>query len=222
MRLIVATVSLYLAIPACAVAQANPDIIERRNDCRFAVQVLTRGHPADRTGDARWLVKGCSEAGGPLAQAFRGARGSVDTAYLNRVTSTSETVRDGVMFAASLEIALDRAASVHARLFAVRNLLWALAPGGNLNLASLAPDTSGYVPCSGTLGASTELIVVMGTPLPPNWVEQVRAVGSELVATCPSPTASEKRRGAWCVSRWGHIGSPGRSPEPRQLVYLLR
>lgn len=55
---------LLLAIASSGVdAQANPDSVKFRNDCRLAIQVLTAGHPSPRTDDALGIIGLCGRDG---------------------------------------------------------------------------------------------------------------------------------------------------------------
>lgn len=92
------------------------------------------------------------------------------------------------MFEAAVRVAKDRSATTPARIFAIRTLLWALRPGVRIGYARLlAARGTGYSECTAGLGPSLELEVTVGTPLPIDWIAQVRAAGRALVAESGQP-----------------------------------
>jgi hypothetical protein len=178
-RLWVPTLILAL-LPLAASAQANPDSIKNRNDCRLAVQVITTGQPAVKTDWAMTFVRDCSEFPAALARALREARASRDTGHLNRLTAPADWLRDGGVYSAAYEVLRDRTASPEARVFAIRVLMWAYLPGMELNYSHLVDtDGDGYPTCGG-LGPSLHGEIVRGMPLPAGWEESGRALGRSL------------------------------------------
>ena len=55
--------SLCLAIPCIAQAQADPDTVKLRNDCRLAAQVLSTGQPAPHRDQALATIGRCGAEG---------------------------------------------------------------------------------------------------------------------------------------------------------------
>jgi hypothetical protein len=53
---------LVLLSVACAQAQADPDRVKLRNDCRFAVQTLGQGQPAPHRAEALAIIPRCDRA----------------------------------------------------------------------------------------------------------------------------------------------------------------
>lgn len=116
------------AIASVAVAQANPDSVQYRNDCRLAAQVIATGEPAPKAGWARGFIGACPEdIGAALATAMLRMSTSSDTAALDRIFGLTFTVQDPGVFAAALRIAGDRSASLPARAVALRSLDWAVS-----------------------------------------------------------------------------------------------
>jgi hypothetical protein len=65
--------ALLLSAPSSSsvVAQANPDSVKLRNDCRMAAQVLTTGHPGPHIDDALTTIGLCGpEAEGALLETW--------------------------------------------------------------------------------------------------------------------------------------------------------
>ena len=192
MRLVYAAavmVSMLASLDACApamvTAQASPDSIQHRNDCRLAEQVLRTGHPAPREDWALAMIWTCAQSGPAVAEALSVARASSDTAYLNALTSPLIRLRDGSVFAAALTLAGDRGASVPARVAALRALMYAVRPGGYVDFASLgSPQT---INCFGT--SATDSRVLNGAPLPANHVESVGVLADGLQKDASEPDA---------------------------------
>src|SRR5215218_9644020 len=97
-RLTKAALLLFLLLPACAVAQANPDSVKHRNDCRLAAQTLSTGHPSPHYGWALEMAWRCTEAAPALAAAIAEAATVRDTAFLNALTQPTIQLRDGRVF----------------------------------------------------------------------------------------------------------------------------
>lgn len=162
--------------PAVMTAQANPDSIHHRNDCRLAEQVLSTGHPAPREEWALGVIWNCPDAGATLAAALTAARTSADTAYLNALTAPFIQLRDGQVFAAALTVAGDRGASLPARVAAIRTLMYAVRPGGYVDPAALPNPRT--VNCFGMPSPHSE--VLNGAPLPSDYLAQVHALMSQI------------------------------------------
>lgn len=173
---------VLLAVAACApraaLAQADPDSIHHRNDCRLAAQVVTTGRPHPRLAWATSIMRTCRDAGGTIAQVFSANRHSTDTAYLDVLTYPAIALRDGVLFETAVAIATDRSASLEARVFAIRTLIWSMYPGGGIGYADLV-DTPGHERnCGG--GPSTHTLVTLGSPMPTNYVSRAKSVANQL------------------------------------------
>lgn len=173
--------ALVLAFaPVAAFAQADPDSVQLRNDCRLAIQVLTTGQPAPKRPWASSFIAACgAEAGGPLADLMRRNRASADTALLNEITRPAFRLRDGQVFTAAHEIAEDRSASPQARVFAVRTLIWSISPGRWYRYSDLADDASGRTDCIGDL--YTDFEYTEGAALPPDYLQRVLELAERLM-----------------------------------------
>lgn len=70
---------LGIGIPVAAQGQADPDSVKLRNDCRFAAQVLSTGHPSPHMDEALTTISSCGkEAVSPLLNMWDGDLSSRD------------------------------------------------------------------------------------------------------------------------------------------------
>jgi hypothetical protein len=172
-----------LTLPRSAKAQAEPDSVKHRNNCRLAAQILATGEPAIHTQwalDQSWR---CPETAEALSQRLRAAAGSRDTAALNAITAPAIELRDGRLFEAALAVASDQGATVEARIFAIRTLIHSMRPGGLITYDGLA-DREGD--CYGG-GPSVHQQITAGSPLPSDYVERVHTLGRQLMSNTAAP-----------------------------------
>lgn len=189
---------VVLLVPASLHAQANPDTVKHRNDCRLAAQVLTTGQPAVKRAWAITQARTCAGVADQLANALRGSRVSTDTVRLSALTAPADWLRDGRLFSAAYDIVRDRTASVQARVFATRVLMWAFAPGDEIDYRHLVDlNGDGQWSCGGT-GASWHGEITRGTPLPSNWAAQANALGRSIAHDRDEPSAV--RQAAVCLA----------------------
>lgn len=189
---------LFAALPACASAQANPDSIHRRNDCRLAAQVLTTGQPRPRLEWAAHVMPGCPQAGHTVATALTEYRSASDTVFLNWITLPANSLRDGEVFNAAMDVLQDRSASPTARVFANRVLLWLLYPTAGVYYSTLVDlDGDGRHPCL-AFGASSHASVREGAPLPSDWRSRIHAANTRILQDAGEP--APVRQSAVCVA----------------------
>src|ERR1044071_7803060 len=131
-RSMMAGLLLLVASASCALAQADPDSVKRRNDCRLAGQVLSTGHPATHYEWALEKAWHCPDAAAGIASRLRASAASRDTAVLEALTRPTQRLRDGQIFAIALAIVGHNAASLEARVYAARTLLYALRPDSGI------------------------------------------------------------------------------------------
>jgi hypothetical protein len=194
----IVTLLALLLLPLGLRAQANPDSVHHRNDCRLAAQVLTTGQPAVKRAWAVTKARTCPSVAGQLAEALRNSRSSTDTVRLSALTAPTDWLRDGRMFASATDVLRDRTATVEARVFATRVLLWAFAPGDEIGYHHLVSvNGDGKRTCSG-LGASWHGELVHGSPLPSEWVAQANALGRSIAHNPAEPGAV--RQAAVCLA----------------------
>lgn len=117
-------IAVIAAAPACASAQANPDSVHHRNDCRLAAQVLRTGEPNTKTAWAWATAQGCQRIGSSAAAALQRLRASDDTAALGSLVTISRRLSDDDLFGAAVEVASDGDASPAARVAALAALLY--------------------------------------------------------------------------------------------------
>jgi hypothetical protein len=195
-------------VPLSVNAQANPDSIEHRNDCRLAVQVVTTGRPAVKTDWAIRQMRTCPEAATELATALRAARTRHDTVALNRLTEPADWLRDGSIFSAAMDVLRDRTASPVARVYATRVLMWAYVPGEEIRYGHLVDvDGDGDWTCGG-LGPSLHGELVRAAPLPAGWVGQGQTLGRSIALAPDEP--APVRQAATCLAMvipFPHVGN---------------
>ncbi|HEX6535790.1 MAG TPA: hypothetical protein VF041_14425 [Gemmatimonadaceae bacterium] len=141
-----------LALPLAALrAQANPDSVKQRNDCRRAAQAIRTGEPGPKTQWAWDLIPACTESGAASAAALRQLRHDPDSTHFAPVQVVGFNVRAGGLFAAALEVAGDRGATNVAReaSFIISDLPYAEADYHVTDAHTGALDASGSTNSSG-------------------------------------------------------------------------
>lgn len=187
---------LLSVLPACATAQSQADSIHVRNDCRRAAQIVETGHPAPH---AAWayerITRSGPEGGKAIAASIRRHRQTEDLVELDAITRSLRTYRDAMVFRTASEIAADRSASVAARVFAFRTLIFTLSPGRWLTYAQLTEE--GHLGCFG-LPATQHDELLEGTPLPGGYRNSVQTLAQSVVSDDSQPV--EVRRAAQCTA----------------------
>src|ERR1700745_984045 len=104
---IAAGTALFLAIPLWA--QAAPDSVKLRNNCRLAEQVLTTGHPAPKIAWARTFLANCQpeQWAGASAAVLDRLRTSTDAQALTIEWGSVSMLRDARLLTLAKSIALD-------------------------------------------------------------------------------------------------------------------
>lgn len=185
-------------LPSCATAQANPDSIHRRNDCRLAAQVLTTGNPRPRLEWAAQVIQQCPAVGATVAEGLSRHRTSRDTTFLNWITFGANSVQDRAMLETGLAVLQDASASAEARVYAARLLYWLLYPSAGVYYGTMVDaDGDGRWPCI-AFGSSSHLELVRGAALPADWRQQVHTAADAIArdSTVPAPA----REAAVCVA----------------------
>lgn len=189
-------VLLLVAFPELGSAQARPDSVKLRNDCRLAEQVLTTGHPAPHREWASWTIRKCAGAGPVVAQAIFRLRTSADTALLKVVTAPAAVVRDREIYEAGLSILADATASSQARVYAIRMLAWLFYPDADLNYGDFVDiDGDGDRSCYGS-GTHFHVSIVRGALLPPGWPDAIRQAARRVYENPAEP--ADVRQAARC------------------------
>jgi hypothetical protein len=196
---------LALVIAGCGSlrAQAAPDSIKLRNDCRLAEQALRTGHPAPRVDWARTFLPNCrpEQWAGAATAALGRLRASTDERALVREWGAVTLLRDANLYSLARSIAADAAASTGARVRAMRYLALLLDPRGQYSFDLLTqgvPTGTRVVRpvCSSGRAAGGQLRLT-GTALPSDYREQIRLIGAQLRddGTAPEPV----RRAGECL-----------------------
>ncbi len=110
-----------VALPVRLTAQADPDSIKHRNDCRLARQVLETGQPAPHAKWARGYIPLCGSDvwGKATAAEVLRLRMSQDEEKLHAAWYDGALLVDAALFQAAMQIAGDRRASTPARIKAM-------------------------------------------------------------------------------------------------------
>ena len=175
-------------------AQTGADSIHARNACRLAHQVIETGQPAPHTVWALRQIGACGPDthGAALARAVRRLRTETDTGQLREFWRASRYLRDGELFRASLDVAGDRGASHEARVFALLSLLHTVQFGRSADYRHMV---GGFEEDSGlrrVRGGCARIFVsddvrIVGSPLPADYAEQVRALAERLRTDVTEP-----------------------------------
>ena len=164
--------ALLLAGSSSVGAQAEPVLVQHRNDCRLAAQTLSTGHPGPKTTWAIRIAPTCEEDGAAaLASAVRGLRASTDTATLHLLRRQAGSFRDADVFAALLDVAGDPAASVPARIYALLAIESIVRPSERYTFedATSEIDADGLPRCSRLTSRISDYDQVQGSPLPEDY-----------------------------------------------------
>jgi hypothetical protein len=189
---------LLAFLPACAAAQTQADSVHIRNECRRAAQIVETGHPAPHSVWANERIIRCGSEGGlAIAARIQAHRQTADPAELDAITRSLRTFRDGTVFRTSLEIAGERSASIPARVFAFRTLIFTLSPGRWLTYAQLVEE--GQRGCFG-LPRTPHDELLEGAPLPSGYRNLVQTLSASVAGDDSQP--AEVRRAAQCTVRY--------------------
>lgn len=196
---LIACILALTTLPACALAQSRPDTVHDRNECRRAAQIVATGNPASLSVWAYERIASCgTEGGAALAHAIQRLRQSTEIAALDAISQSARTIRDGEVFAASLDVAADPAASAAARVFALRTLVSTLSPGRILSYEQMTRSDAERA-CAGLLPSSHEMFSE-GRPLPANPESLARDVALRVARDPSSP--AHVVHAARCVLRY--------------------
>lgn len=201
-----------LLVTSTAHTQANPDSVKLRNDCRLASQVLRTGHPAPHLDWARGMIRYCphNQWADAVAGAISRTRRSTDERELASEWRHLWMLKDAVLLDSIRNIATDRAASVGARLWALRTLANLIDPEGIYGAMTETNSAPGGRPVCIVSRAEGTTMSYAGRPLPLDYVERARATAARIIsdesdvptlrvaARCvqAAPVYSVSRRGA--------------------------
>ena len=165
-------------------AQAAPDTIKLRNDCRLAEQALRTGHPGPKVSWARTFLANCrpEQWASAATTALARLRTSSDQQQLVTEWHGVSLLRDANVFVLARSITLDPGASTPARVEAMRYLAWLLNPNGIYDLLTEGVPVQGRVvrPFCASGWTAGEQFYFTGTSLPSDYREQIRQVGAQL------------------------------------------
>ncbi|HEU4640855.1 MAG TPA: hypothetical protein VFS44_00280 [Gemmatimonadaceae bacterium] len=187
--------------PAPAHAQTNADSTYIRRECRLASRIIATGHPAPHERWAEGFITNCGREGGAaIAAGMRALRTETDIAALSRQTIHAHILRDSSVFAVAMEIAADRGASIPARVFAFRSLLFLLKPDRQVSYRDLTGgfDEIGAPRATCAVGSYiADQLQLEGAPLPADYASRIHALGRRIFDDHTEPT--DVRTAAGCV-----------------------
>jgi hypothetical protein len=183
-------------------AQAAPDTIKLRNDCRLAEQALRTGHPGPKVSWARTFLPNCrpEQWASAATAALSRLRTSTDEGMLRVEWGSVHLLRDATVFTLARSIAADPTASTPARIEAIRHLAELVDPNGVYDLLTQGVPGRGRVvrPFCASGRDAGELFHFNGTPLPGDAREQIRGVGAQLRDDATAPDTV--RRAGECLA----------------------
>lgn len=211
LKQLIARTVVALALTSCAPAvqaQANPDSVHHRNDCRLAAQVLTHGQPTNKRTWAGSYILRCGAAGGAaIAEVIRTRRDEATRQPdFDHIILLTSRIRDRAIFEAAAAIARDPAAGKVSRIQAIRTLYFQISAPGNVDpyesfLTGPAADMT-YVPQS-------HANWIVGTQLAPDAVRQALEIAESVAA---SATDRDLRTAAAKLARAARTALGGVGP----------
>ena len=201
--------NLVMAFFTCIVlaspggAQSNPDSVKHVNRCRLADQILRTGHPQPHQQWARGYIGYCGADawGRAAAAAVARLRTSDDHRALEVEWGQLRLLRDSVLFAVASDIAGDTAASVPARVLAMRHLMGLVDPNRVFDFDRMTQgfDTSGnrVEPCLERHAAGRQA-QHRGVALPSDYVRRITDLLNRIASDSTQPR--EVRSAASCHS----------------------
>lgn len=178
-----------------ASAQATPDSLQLRNDCRLYRQVVLTGEPAPRRAEALERLGLCPDAMGIVGDWLTSLSGAADPARFAELRSEIAGVRDGALFERAFAMAEGRSATPTARVIALiivfdqQGMSWMIdydAMVGNGRHCVLTPAS----------GVETRAL----SPLPADYFARTVALAAKLGADAGEPATV--RKAAQCVSKY--------------------
>lgn len=163
-QLLLALTLLLTAGTSAAAAQESemPSEVRIRNNCRLAAQVLTTGHPHQRTDWARAYIVNCVDEG-PAHFSAQWASAPADTSSLRELIHASTRIRDARVFNALKETAVDRSRADAVRVAAMIGLLGYVDIGMAVDLTELKPPSNPDAPILSRGGSVIDVVQVSGS-----------------------------------------------------------
>ncbi|MGB7211167.1 MAG: hypothetical protein WBC97_00920 [Gemmatimonadales bacterium] len=187
--------ALLVSAALPAKAQADPDSVKLRNDCRRYRQVLTTGKPAPHRAEALERVNLCQDAPSIFVDWLGSLSSATNPDQFADFRSEVSGVRDGLVFAKALATSQDRGGSPTARVVALLVVLD--QQGYSWSAAFTNVITRGkYCALAPASGVDTRVL----TPLPSDYLDQSIAVSARIASDVNEPTPV--RNAAACVHRY--------------------
>lgn len=192
---------LAMAIMYAVPMAAQVDSVHLRNQCRLAAQVIATGHPAPQDGWALQTIRSCGMDGADaVASGLRSLRGAAygpDMAALFKLTFWFQDAR---VYAIAADIAQDPAASLPARILAMRTLVWQIEAqplaGGEYSALATGAPYDGRYKCPGI--QVIDAVRFVGRALPQTYLADAEKLG--LLFQRDTTLAPDLRRMGACLS----------------------
>lgn len=188
--LAVALLALATGAATPAATQGHDEeawLVQRRNECRLAQQVLVHGQPANKKDWALGQINSCGALGGEsLAAAIPQYRTvSAPGGEMEKLVQSAAYLTDGNIFNAALMLAADERAAGAARVQAIRIAYHQLNPSVYQSYeAFLTNPLETRIVHSGSI---TSEAPPLGTPLPGDALERAMRVLHRILATPSAP-----------------------------------
>lgn len=174
---------LCLIAPATATqlsAQADPDSVQLRNDCRLADQVIRTARPANRRAWALGLVPACGTSGVQAVVAqWQSVEATGDSATIVELRRSIYHVQDRLLFDTFMGTVGSSTASARAKVEAWYYLFKQIGRGIILPQAELSVEPMEML-C--TFNFSTTAPPLQLSPLPGDYVQLVDAAATRTAA----------------------------------------
>lgn len=181
------------AMPASA--QANPDSVKLRNDCRLYRQILLTGQPATHRAVALERLGLCPDAMAIAADWLTSLSDVSDPGQFADLRGEITGMRDGTLFERAFAIAQNRSATPTARVVALTIVLDQQGVMWSTDF-SLMISKGSY--CA--LGRLTGVVIRVGNALPADYFDRSIALAAALGAD--STESPMVRSAAQCVSKY--------------------
>lgn len=175
---------------------------QRRNQCRLAAQVISKGHPTPHERWAWETLPFCGAEGArALSMAIRASAGSDDDSTLAAAARAARELPHPVVLEAGLDVAASAAGTPKARAYAL------LAAAGVLQPTYVFPSLADFTvppPSAGRIDVCAPVTLSHGpTPIEPI-PELLRARAVSLFAHLASESDAPEpvRHGAYCGRLW--------------------
>ena len=190
------TAAILFIVSSAARAQSNADN-QFQQECDKAGKRVERGHPEKKLDEAFLTLQACGSAATSraLASALQSYAGEGDPLRLQEFMRNVDSWRDASVLQAARDVASSTAATMEARVFAIRHLLVLANPTKRYAYAGLVAGERTAAEANGmqitTIGCGEMLTSAasdrVGLPLPPDYEVRIQSTLAALVASPSTP-----------------------------------